>query len=337
MQSESDTGPDSEPQSVVDNSEAPADETPCIGRAERLSGVYRHLVETGFDNVQATEPAISVVVVTFQTSRNAFDSVLTAIEAQTDDAFELVVVNNGVDWDIESRLRDLDCGTAYVELIRNCGVTIARNLGAELALSDLLLFLDDDAVPEENFVAAHRCAHDDSDVVAVRGRIFPQSKTFYNRLQRWYDLGDRTLPYLLNIEGNTSIDREAYRSVSGFDEKLGGRAGHEGIDLTYRLIRTGYDRDQIVYCPDAVIYHDYATSLSGYIRKRIVSRRYRKRLTNRRPELFEFARTYSPPDDVTRNKSPLDHLVHLALDGVIRLGCRAVEVRDTIRSQFLNG
>mgnify|MGYP006273080619 FL=1 len=319
---------------------AGADASTAAPESERFAALpeeYRRRIETEFDDAPDVEPTISVVVVTFRTDREAFESVLDALGAQTHEAFDFVVVNNGVDWDIESRLREFDHGTTYVELVRNCGVTLARNLGAELARSDLLLFLDDDAVPAADFVEAHRRAHDDEGVVAVRGRIFPQSKSFYNRLQQWYDLGDRSLPYLLNIEGNTSIDRDAHRSVSGFDERLGGRAGHEGIDLTYRLVEAGYDRDQIVYCPDAIIYHDYATSLLGYVRKRIVSRRYRKRLTERRPELFEFASTYSPPDHVVHEKSSLDHVVHLALDGVIRVGCRLAETRDALGDRLPSG
>lgn len=322
-----------EPSAADDDADSSVDGIPASGRIAQLPATYRRVVETGFDHVSDAEPAISLVVVTFRTDRSSFETLLEGLEAQTEESFELLVVNNGVDWDLEGRLRELDHGTAYVELVRNCGITFARNLGAELAAANLLLFLDDDAVPATDFVEAHRTAHDD-DVVAVRGRVFPQSETFYNRLQRWYDLGDRSLPYLLNIEGNTSVDREAYRSVSGFDEELGGRAGHEGIDLTYRLVRAGYDRDQIVYCPDAIIYHDYATTLVGYVRKRIASRRYRRRLTERRPELFEFASTYAPPDHVSHEKSSVDHLIHLVLDGVIRVGCRLTEVRDAFRDRL---
>ncbi|WP_245758397.1 glycosyltransferase family 2 protein [Halogeometricum limi] len=299
-------------------------------RLSQLPETYRSRVETGFDATHDPDPAASLVVVTFRTARPVFESVLSALAAQTDDDFELVVVNNGVDWDIESRLRELDQQTAYVELVRNCGVTVARNLGAELALSDLLLFLDDDGVPDHRFVEAHRRAHKENDIVAVRGRVFPKSKTFYNRFQQWYNLGDESLPYLLNIEGNASIDREAYDDVSGFDEALGGRAGHEGIDLTYRLLREGYERDQIQYCPHAVIYHDYATSLVGYIHKRIVSRRHRQRLSAQRPELFEFASTYSPPPGMDPDNSRFDNLAQTLLAVVVYVGSLVLDLRDKV-------
>lgn len=315
----------------VDETDGSAGDKP--DRTGRLSDPYRRLVATAHDDVPSVDPAASLVVVTYRTDRDAFESVLDALEAQTDEAFELVVVDNGVEWDIESRLRGLDYGTAYVELVRNCGVTVARNLGAELARSKLLVFLDDDAVPAEEFVAAHRRAHD-GDAVAVRGRVVPRSDAFYNRLQRWYDLGDRTFPYLLNTEGNTSVDREAYRSVSGFSEELGGRAGHEGIDLTYRLVRAGYDREQIRYCPDPVVYHDYATTLLGYLHKRIVGGRNRKRLAERRSDLFEFASTYSPPASATRERSTAERVLGLALAGAVRVGRRLTTLHDTVRDRF---
>lgn len=308
--------------------------SPMTGRFADLPEPYRAVVERGFDGSQAADPAASLVVVTYRTDRDAFESVLSSLRSQTNDDFELVVVDNGVEWDLAARLRAVDDGAVYAELVRNCGVTRARNLGARLGDADLLLFLDDDAVPARDFVAAHRRAHTADGVAAVRGRVRPQSRTFYNSLQRWYDLGDRPLPFLLNIEGNTSIDRDAYRSVSGFDEELGGRAGHEGIDLTYRLVRAGYDRESIVYRPDPVVYHDYATSLFNYLAKRIVSRRHRKRLSARRPDLFEFADTYSPPDDGAFERSAAERLTHLALDGAARLGGAAVRFERALRSRL---
>ncbi|ELZ31808.1 glycosyltransferase [Halogeometricum pallidum JCM 14848] len=314
-----------------DDGPANAGETPANGRFADLPERYRAVVETFFDESQVAEPAASLVVVTYQTDRDAFESVLSALRSQTDDDFELVVVDNGVEWNLAARLREVDGGAVYAELVRNCGVTLARNLGARLGDADFLLFLDDDAVPASDFVAAHRCAHAAEDIVAVRGRVVPQSRTFYNSLQRWYDLGDRPRPFLLNIEGNTSIDRDAYRSVSGFDEELGGRAGHEGIDLTYRLMRAGYDRESVVYRPEPVVYHDYATSLLSYLEKRIVSRCHRKRLSMRRPELFEFAGAYSPPDDGAFEQSPAERFTHLALDAVTRLGSAAVRLKRALR------
>ncbi|MDS0300421.1 glycosyltransferase [Halogeometricum sp. S1BR25-6] len=306
--------------------------TPTADRFADLDDPYRTAVRTGFDGSRAVDPSVSLVVVTYRTDRDAFESVLSALRSQTDDDFELVVVDNGVEWDLGARLREVRGGAAYAKLRRNYGVTFARNLGARLGDADLLLFLDDDAVPAPDFVAAHRRAYTDADVVAVRGRIVPKSRTFYNSLQRWYDLGDRPRPFLLNIEGNTSVDRDAYRSVSGFDEELGGRAGHEGIDLTYRLVRAGYDRERIVYRPEPVVSHDYATSLLGYLEKRVVSRRHRKRLAARRPELFEFAGAYSPPDDGAFEQSPAERFTHLALDAVTRLGSAALGLNRALRT-----
>ncbi|MDS0295138.1 glycosyltransferase family 2 protein [Halogeometricum luteum] len=319
---------------TADHGSADSGRAPTAGRFADLSESHRAAVEAGFDESPAAAPAVSLVVVTYRTDRDAFESVLSALRSQTDDDFELVVVDNGVEWDLGARLREVEGGAVYAELSRNCGVTLARNLGARLGDADLLLFLDDDAVPAPDFVAAHRRAHAAVDVVAVRGRVVPQSRTFYNSLQRWYDLGDRPRPFLLNIEGNTSVARDAYRSVSGFDEKLGGRAGHEGIDLTYRLVRAGYGRESIVYSPDPVVYHDYATSLLGYLEKRVVGRRHRKRLAARRPELFEFASAYSPPDDGGFEQSPAERFTHLALDAATRLGSAAVGLMQALRTRF---
>lgn len=321
-----DSAPGSDRSTSNASAEGADSERAAAGRIDRLDATYRDEIETWFDDPAETRPEASVVVVTYRTPAEAFEELLSALDAQSAGAFEVVVVDNGTAWDAESAAIESDRVTAYAELRRNRGVTFGRNLGAALAVADVLVFVDDDAVPGPRFVEAHLDAHD-GDVVAARGRVLPIEDSLYNRLQSWYDLGDEVIPYFLNTEGNASVDREAFRAVSGFDERLGGRAGHEGIDLTYRLLRSGYDREQVLYVPDAVVHHDNAADLRSYLKKRAVGKHYRAELAARRPEVFEFARTYSPPDRARERRGRLDRVAAIALDAAARIGCSLFELR----------
>lgn len=259
----------------------------------------------------------SVVIVTYRTPAEVFEPVLEALDDQTASGYEVVVVDNGTSEAVESAVARSDHVHRYVELDRNYGVTVGRNLGAKLARGDLLLFLDDDGIPERDFVAAHRRAHAEHDIVAARGRVLPKHDTVYTRVQSHYDLGDEPFPYFINVEGNTSFDRRTFLDVGGYDENLADRAGHEGIELTYRLVQDGVRRDQIIYYPDAVIYHDYANSLVEYIRKRSGRHPNREYLFENCPEIFEFAASYDPP--VTSPELRLqDKIKFLALGGIRR-------------------
>jgi GT2 family glycosyltransferase len=298
-------------------------------RVEELPASYRDEVERYFDQ-PASSVAESVVIVTYQTPEEELDRLLTALDEQTVDDFEVIVVDNGNGWTVDELVSQFEHVTAYVKLQHNCGVTTARNLGAHLAGSSLVVFVDDDGIPEQDFVAAHRRAHRD-DVVGVRGRVFPIDNTVYNRRQSWYDLGDEPMPYYLNVEGNCSVDREAFLSVGGFAEDLHGRAGHEGIELTYRLVTDAdYTREQFIYDPDPVLYHNVASGVVSYIIKRATRGHNRDRIREWHPELSEFLEHY--PDPSTLNRlSGADRLAVAVIDRIVNLGRAFVRVTSSVR------
>jgi GT2 family glycosyltransferase len=219
----------------------------------------------------------SVVVVTYRVDERAFRRTIEALDQQTEPRFEVIIVDNGTEWETGSVVDGRRGKTTYVRLDDNHGVTTARNIGASLAASELLVFLDDDAVPAPDFVEEHVAVHRERDIVAARGRVVPLSGKIYNLLETHYDLGEATVPYFINTEGNASIDRETFLQVGGFDEDLEGRAGHEGIELSQRLVDSGVARDEIVYYPNAVIEHDYAESFVDYLRKETRFRRLQRR------------------------------------------------------------
>lgn len=84
----------------------------------------------------------SVVIVTYGVACEAFDETIAALDAQTDAGIEVIVVDNGTNWSVSDVPSNDDYRSRYVALERNYGVTLARNLGVDLADSDLLLFLD---------------------------------------------------------------------------------------------------------------------------------------------------------------------------------------------------
>lgn len=303
---------------------------PHEGRVGDLPERYRRLVDASFDLGPRPTPKVSVVVVTYQTPAEELTETLRMLSRQTTGDFEVVLVDNGTDWPVGEVVRQFDHVSAYVRPQRNVGVTVGRNMGAHLASADLLVFLDDDAVPAEDFLEAHQRAHE-GDALGVRGKVLTTEDTFYNRLQSWYDIGDEPRTHYLNIEGNASYDRETFLSVDGFDEALAGRAGHEGIDLTYRLVRDGYDRDRFRYHPDPVIYHDVESDPVSYLRKRVTRRYYRNQLFRRRESLEEFVQSYDRTETGGGELSRSDRLLAHAFGITASLGYRALQLRDAVQ------
>lgn len=264
------------------------------------------------------EVAASVVVVTYRTTRRELAEVFEALEAQTCDEFETIVVDNGTDWDVESALASYDHTRYYLRMVDNEGVTFARNLGATIAAGDVLVFLDDDGFPQEDFVEHHLAAHEREGVVAARGKVRPKEPNVYTDSQGHYDLGDEIQPSFIGTECNASFDAEAFLDVSGFDETIPGRAGHEGLEITYRLIQNGYDRDQIIYYPDAVTYHDFASDVWDYVEKQIERKRNDRYFKRKYPDLWEFGNGYLTDEDHLDRRLPL-RVVNLLVAGWVEL------------------
>lgn len=207
--------------------------------------------------------SVAVVVVAWQ-DHDELDVTLDALARQSVSGFEVIVADNGAglaerlaDWVDAFPLRHLDLGA-------NLGPSAARNAAAATTDAELLLFLDDDAIPEPDWVEAFVGVMSATGARAARGRVRAKDGSVYNELARAYDLGEVVRPAIINTEGNCCVRADAYAAVGGFDEDM---FGHEGAELSHRLL-DGAGPDAIVYTPHAVIQHDYVDGLAGYLRKR---------------------------------------------------------------------
>jgi len=252
-----------------------------------------------------TEVRASVIVVLYRTSKRELAEVFDALSKQTCDDFDIIIIDNGTDWDVESALEKYANARYYIRLIENEGVTFARNLGAQVADSDLLIFLDDDGFPRADFVEQHLAIHDQNGIVAARGKVKPKNENVYNRSRGHYDLGEEVQPSFIGTECNASFDADVFLEVSGFSESLPGRAGHEGLELTYRILQADYEKDQIIYHPGAVTYHDFADGIGDYIRKNLERKRNNYDFKREHPELWNFGSQYYSDQDHLKRPLPL--------------------------------
>lgn len=127
----------------------------------------------------------------------------------------------------------------------NAGPAAARNHALREALADLIVFLDDDVVPDERLLETHLAAHepDASDSVVVIGPLLPPRDT---RLNAWGAWEERTLcsrydaiqagrwqaTYRLFYTGNASAPKRHLLATGGFDHRY---TRAEDIELGRRL------------------------------------------------------------------------------------------------------
>lgn len=168
------------------------------------------------------------------------------------DAFEVIVVDDGSKVDPRPALPNFDGKLRlHVERQVNGGAARARQRGAELAVGELLIFLDDDMKIAKTFVEAHVRAHEGRPRAAVLGRLHPLPSIAKMPLfERYYarmldrlatDADDvRTretgLPGPKLYTGNMSMPRTLFFEAGGFDADF---RLLEDVELGIRLERVG--------------------------------------------------------------------------------------------------
>jgi len=281
----------------------------------RSSDYYRKKMEDLKDihssshNVKA-----SIIVVTYEPDEDEISDLLDSLDNQTVGSFETIIVDNGSDPKIKDIVERSKTVSKHAVMKENYGLTIGRNVGISLSEGEILIFLDDDGVPRKDFVEEHIKGLEKNDAVALRGRIIPKSEDIFSRLAYHYDLGSESCPYIIDTEGNSSFVKKYLLDIGGFNENLSGSGGHEGVEVTYRLINSGIDKERIIYYPKAVIYHDYISGLDEFLRRKIIRQKKQENLLKKEhPELFEFEQKYESPGE-NPNLYPSDNVKLLLIN-----------------------
>jgi GT2 family glycosyltransferase len=167
---------------------------------------------------------------------------LAALDRQTTQGFETVVVVDGVDQDPP----DLGATTFVKE---RGGPGAARNAGVERTSRSLVLFLGDDMIPMRTLVERHIAAHcrEPTSRTAVLGHAKWHPRVGWSRLAHWLDWSSSQFDYR-TISGddagwprfyssNVSLKRELFLDAGGFDEDF--MFDYEDLDFGWRLHQAG--------------------------------------------------------------------------------------------------
>jgi GT2 family glycosyltransferase len=142
------------------------------------------------------------------------------------------------------------------------GLSRARNIGIAAARYSVLAIIDDDMFVAANWYGALiRALEGAGERAVVTGRVLPAEAEVAGGFVPTFMPSDVPAVYEGRIEmdvlagGHMAAYVSAFKTVGGFDERLG--AGGEfpaadDNDLGFRLLEAGY---RIIYAPQAVVYH----------------------------------------------------------------------------------
>ena len=225
-----------------------------FARAAALMAEYRKVLDySQLPRIQSKSRRrgnidVSVVIVTYNRTEDV-RKCLESLEKQDDTNFEVIVVDNGRT-DFEQLEQYVD---QYIKCPINFVLSEGRNIGACFAKGKILAFLDDDALVPADFVSSIKGAFQNYDIFGFRGRALPKTDPRANKDERCYDLGPCPFPKLCELEGCSAFRKDIFLSLNGMDPLL---FGHEGTDLTYRIISKFGSLNKVIYWPHTVIFHD---------------------------------------------------------------------------------
>ena len=140
---------------------------------------------TGRIGVEVSSIKVSFVVCTY--SKELFQDTLVCIDSLVKQDYadkEILLV---MDENIELYNMFASSLPYSVKIIQspNPGLSAARNLGIINASGDIIVFIDDDAKADTNYIQALLKNYDDRDVAGVTGKIFPMTKPNYPEELYW--------------------------------------------------------------------------------------------------------------------------------------------------------
>ena len=213
-----------------------------------------------------TPNQVSLIIPTYNRQEIVFQT-LQYIKQQSISGFEVVLVDQTESND--SNLNNFkDDGFKYKYLkIKETGLPNARNVGAENAKGDILIFLDDDSIPDSDLIQSYMNLFNDyeKDKFCIGGRIIEKNTTMFKEnnsiVGGWITWYGKTLKNFDTVKsgecewasgGNFGLTKDLFIEAGGFDPNFIGTAVLEDGDFGYAVKKIG---GRVYYYPEPVIEH----------------------------------------------------------------------------------
>jgi glycosyltransferase involved in cell wall biosynthesis len=230
-----------------------------------LQSVQKAFAEVPFDP-DVFWPEISVVVCTYngsRTIRNCFENLLKLDYPN----FEVIVVNDGSTDESANIAREYDFRLISSE---NQGLSSARNIGLEAATGEIVVFIDDDAFPDRDWLKYLAATFLTTDCAGVGGpNIAP--------------IGDGKIADCINnapggpahvlvsdreaehVPGcNMAFRKDCLKAIEGFDPQF--KIAGDDVDLCWRIQQCG---GWLAFAPAAMVWHHRRNSVRTYWKQQI--------------------------------------------------------------------
>lgn len=215
-------------------------------------------------SVGPSPPRISVLICTFNGADTLEETCRAITQLDYPDA-EVIIVDDG------STDQSAEIGHAHgftVISTENRGLSSARNTALAAATGEIVAYIDDDAMPDPQWLTYLADTFARTDFVAVGGPNLPvpgdgvvaDAVAVSPGNPIHVLLGDREAEHIPGC--NSAFRVESLREIGGFDPRF--RAAGDDVDVCWRLEDQGW---RIGYCAAAVVWHHRRRSVRAYLRQ----------------------------------------------------------------------
>ena len=216
--------------------------------------------------------------------------VLAAKESSQNRILEIIIVDDG---SIDQSVKLVTSMFPQVKLIKhtkNRGFSSSVNTGVRAAKGDLILLLNTDVLPEENFLAPVFKHFDDSKTFAVslheKGYGWAKGSFAEGFIQLAMGAEGPESHLSFYVSGGSGVFRRKYWvELGGMDEKLLSPFYWEDIDICYRAAKRGYVN---LWEPSGRVIHNHESTISKF------SKSYVQRVRERNQLLMLWKNIQSP-------------------------------------------
>lgn len=251
--------------------------------------------------MQSPSLKVSVIVPSYN-GAHKLPNILQALESQTFQDFETIVVVDGS----TDHTRQVLAGTKWklknLEVVDrdNGGRSVARNAGIQASTGDLLIFFDDDVRPVTSCIESHLAHHHtypETILVGAPFEEFSQMKTDFQKFKahlsrlwapiKGYGLLPPKQPFI--TAANFSVRKKLLESVGNFDERL---HDAEDFDLAVRVVQ---QQIPIYFNNETIAWHDDFVTCRSLIKRHRQYHESHLQLQQIKPEIFNTHAPYQKP------------------------------------------
>lgn len=204
-----------------------------------------------------------------------------AVNNPLNNIIEVIVVDDG-SWDdsVSFLTREYKGKIRLIKHTKNRGFSAAVNTGARASRGDLLLLLNTDVIPQENFLETLLPHFNNPKVFAVSTHEegYGGAKGFWSEgyIQLAMSKETKNAHQSFYVSGGSGLFRKSiWQELGGMDEKLLSPFYWEDIDLCFRAAKRGYIN---LWEPNGKVVHQHESTISKFPKKYVARVKERNQL-----------------------------------------------------------